>query len=468
MKFEQLEISTRIKKALSDIEYNELSPIQEQAIPQILDKHDILGCAQTGTGKTAAFMLPIIHNIITSGTRFKIRALILTPTRELAIQIHENTMKYSKYTNIRSLAIFGGVKEGHQKQKLSQGIDILIATPGRLLDFMNQRVISLSNIDYLVLDEADRMLDMGFVKDVNRIIESVPKKRQTLLFSATMPESIKELCDKILVNPISISVTPPSTTVDKIKQTVYMVEKANKLALLADIIKKENMFSVLVFSRTKYGADKIAKGLKSNNISVDVIHGNKSQNSRQNALKAFKSNKIQVLVATDIAARGIDIDYLSNVINYDLPETPETYVHRIGRTARAGREGSATSFCSSEEFGLLTSIKKECKIDIMEVSHKYEIKEILNVAKKDKVEKNKKSFHAIKQGNTQSDRSKNDKNKKQFDRSKNNNFSKKQNDKPYKVDSNKAVLNTKNNNETKKVETKEKLIPFAKLNVIKK
>ncbi len=368
MKFEELNISKKIKKALEDIKYETLSPIQEQALPAVIDGRDVLGCAQTGTGKTCAFMVPVLNNILTSPPTRDINALILTPTRELAIQIYENTVAYAKYTNIKSLAIYGGVREGTQKIRLKSGINILIASPGRLLDFIKQNVVKLNKVNYLVLDEADRMLDMGFVKDVKRIVECIPKKRQTLLFSATMPKSIKELCDELLNDPINITITPPSTTGEKIDQSVYMVDKFSKTNLLIDLIKKENLFSVLVFTRAKYKADNICQALINAKISAKSIHGDKSQQARQQALKDFKKNKIQVLVATDIAARGIDIDYLSHVINFDLPEVSETYVHRIGRTARAGRSGVAMSFCSSEETHLLKQIEKDCKIDIAVVS----------------------------------------------------------------------------------------------------
>ncbi len=421
MKFENLNISTRIKKALSDMNYETLSPIQEQAMPAVFDENDVLGCAQTGTGKTCAFMLPIINKILTTTPRFKIRALILAPTRELAIQIHESTVKYCKYTNIRSIAIFGGVKEGYQKQKLNQGVDILIATPGRLIDFINQKVISLKQIEFFVLDEADRMLDMGFIKDINRIIEYIPKNRQTLLFSATMPNSIKDLCSKLLNDPVEVTVAPPSTTVEKIKQSIYYVDKVNKLNLLKDIILEQNMFSVLVFSRTKHGADKIAKFLQKEKILVDAIHGDKSQNARQKALKDFKCNKIQVLVATDIAARGIDIDFLSNVINYDIPETSETYVHRIGRTARAGREGEATSFSSYEEIALVKQIEKDCNVILEEIKHKYKMTNLTLTPKSDKNKKNKSFNKAGSKPNFKHSNKSNGKSDKPFSNKKNRN-----------------------------------------------
>ncbi len=382
MTFNEFDLSKNIKKALQDINYETPSPIQEQAIPVLLEGKDVLGCAQTGTGKTCAFMVPILNKILTTNKTYKIRSLILTPTRELAIQIYESTLAYSKYTNIKSLAIFGGVKEGMQKQRLAQGVDVLIATPGRLLDFINQGVVNIKNIEFFVLDEADRMLDMGFIKDVNKVINLLPKKRQTLLFSATMPESIVEICNRILTNPIKITVTPPNTTVEKIKQSVYLVDKINKLNLLVDVIVDNKMFSVLVFSRTKHGANKICEYLVKTGIKAAAIHGNKSQNARQQALNDFKKNKIQVLVATDIVSRGIDIDYLSNVINFDAPEDSETYVHRIGRTARAGREGEATSFICFDELDILKQIKKDCKVDLVEMKHNYPMKLLFKSEKK--------------------------------------------------------------------------------------
>lgn len=365
MKFQDININNKLKRALSDLKYETPSPIQEEAIPVLLEGHDMIGVAQTGTGKTCAFMVPIIQKIMQQTENFRsIKALILTPTRELAIQIYENTLAYSKYTRIKSLAIFGGVKEGTQKTSLKNGVDILIATPGRLLDFLNQKCISVANVETFVLDEADRMLDMGFIKDVQKIIKHIPSKRQTLLFSATMPKDIRELCNTILVDPVTITVTPPATTVDAISQKLYYVDKVNKPDFLSDLIKSEGIFRALVFSRTKYGADKIAKFLIKKGIKASAIHGDKSQNARQKALNDFKDNKLQVLVATDIASRGIDIQELSHVINYDLPDTPETYVHRIGRTARAGHEGIAITLCSFPESDMVKEIEKTCKIKI--------------------------------------------------------------------------------------------------------
>ncbi|WP_300687398.1 DEAD/DEAH box helicase [Chryseobacterium sp.] len=345
MNFTDLNLIEPIAKAIQEQGYTTPTPIQERSIPDILDGRDFLGCAQTGTGKTAAFSIPILQNLSKNKVSNKhIKALILTPTRELAIQIEENINAYGKYLPLKQLVIFGGVKQGNQEAALRRGVDILVATPGRLLDFIAQGIISLKNIEIFVLDEADRMLDMGFVHDVKRIIKLLPQRRQTLFFSATMPGEIQKLANSILNNPIKVEVTPVSSTADTIKQSVYFVEKENKLNLLSHILKNDISDSVLVFSRTKHGADKIARKLQSDHISAEAIHGNKSQNARQNALNNFKSGKTRVLVATDIAARGIDIDELKFVINFELSDVSETYVHRIGRTGRAGAEGSSISF----------------------------------------------------------------------------------------------------------------------------
>ena len=345
MNFTDLNLIEPIAKAIQEQGYTNPTPIQEKSIPEITKGRDFLGCAQTGTGKTAAFAIPILQNL--SQNKFPnkhIKALILTPTRELAIQIEENIKAYGKYLPLKHLVIFGGVKQGNQETALKKGVDILVATPGRLLDFISQGIISLKNLEIFVLDEADRMLDMGFVHDVKRIIKLLPQKRQTLFFSATMPAEIQKLADSILNNPVKVEVTPVSSTADTIKQSVYFVEKDNKLNLLTHILKNDISDSVLVFSRTKHGADKIARKLQKDQITTEAIHGNKSQNARQNALNNFKSGKTRVLVATDIAARGIDIDELKFVINFELSDVSETYVHRIGRTGRAGAEGTSISF----------------------------------------------------------------------------------------------------------------------------
>ena len=364
MKFEDLKIIEPILKAVAEEGYKAPSPIQEQAIPHALEGKDILGCAQTGTGKTAAFAIPIIQKIYNQGnkgSKRQIQSLILTPTRELAVQIEDSFRSYGRYTNLKYCSIFGGVSQNPQTEKLRKGVDVLVATPGRLIDLINQRLVNLSNVSMFVLDEADRMLDMGFINDVKKIISLIPKKRQTLFFSATMPKEIAELVNSILVDPVKVAVTPVSSTVDKIKQKVYFVDKANKKKLLVYLLKNKDIDTALVFTRTKHEADKVEKDLKANKITAQAIHGDKSQNARQTALNNFKSGKIKVLVATDIAARGIDIDELSHVINYNLPNISETYVHRIGRTGRAGLGGTSISFCEYEEKDYLKNIQKLIK-----------------------------------------------------------------------------------------------------------
>lgn len=359
MKFTDLKIIPPILNALSEVGYETPTPIQEQAIPAILNKKDVLGCAQTGTGKTAAFAIPILQNLSEnrSGTG-QIKALILTPTRELAIQIQENFEDYGKHLKLKNLVIFGGVKQHQQEQDLKKGIDILIATPGRLLDFIGQGIIRLNQLQIFVLDEADRMLDMGFVHDVKRILKLIPAKRQNLFFSATMPKEIASLASEILVNPIKVEVTPVSSTAETINQSIYFVEKEDKTDLLIHLLQDRKLDQVLVFSRTKYGADKITKKLVKSGISAQAIHGDKSQNSRQNALNNFKEKKTRVLVATDIAARGIDIDELKYVVNYELSDVSETYVHRIGRTGRAGAEGTSFSFVDGLDLVNLRNTEK--------------------------------------------------------------------------------------------------------------
>lgn len=362
MTFKELNLAEPILKALQEKGYSIPTPIQEKAIKPALANRDILGLAQTGTGKTAAFSLPIIHHIHqeqkSTAKNRPIKALILTPTRELAIQIGEEITTYAAHTKVRHTVIFGGVKQKRQVDALRNGVDILIATPGRLLDLMNQGIIQLKNLDHFVLDEADRMLDMGFIHDIKRLLPKLPKKKQTLLFSATMPSSITSLSRSLLHRPIKVEVTPVSSPVESIKQYLYHVEKKEKKELLIRLLKEEEQDSVLVFSRTKYGADKIARSLKSAGIGSEAIHGNKSQNTRQRTLSNFKERKTRVLVATDIAARGIDVDNLELVINYDLPDVPETYIHRIGRTGRAGNEGTALSFCSKDEKTMLRDIER--------------------------------------------------------------------------------------------------------------
>jgi ATP-dependent RNA helicase RhlE len=361
--FNNLQLIEPVLKALSLEGYTQPTPIQEKSIPAILQQRDLLGCAQTGTGKTAAFAIPILqlmHQQQQSSAQKQrnIKALILTPTRELAIQIEESFKSYGRFLNLKPLVIFGGVPQHSQVNTLRSGVDILVATPGRLLDLMQQRHISLSNIQYFVLDEADRMLDMGFVHDVKRIIAKLPAKRQTLFFSATMPAEIKQLSNVLLTNPVKVEVTPVSSTVDIIQQSVYFVEKQSKHSLLSHLLEDKNISTALVFTQTKHGADRVAKNLVRIGISAEAIHGNKSQNARQRALENFKNRRTRVLVATDIAARGIDIDELTHVINYDLPNISETYVHRIGRTGRAGASGTAISFCDMSERPYLKDIQK--------------------------------------------------------------------------------------------------------------
>lgn len=361
MTFKDLNITESILKAIEEKGYTVPTAIQEKAIPAALVGRDVLGCAQTGTGKTASFAIPIIQQIVQNKTSVKrrgIKALILTPTRELALQINECIGDYSKYTGVRYGVIFGGVNQNPQIDMLRRGVDILVATPGRLLDLMNQGYIRLDDIQYFVLDEADRMLDMGFIHDIKRLLLKLPKEKQTLFFSATMPDVLVSIMNSLLKNPVKISVTPKSSTVSAIEQKVYFVEKKEKSQLLISILQQSDVQSVLVFSRTKHNADKIVKVLSKAGIGSQAIHGNKSQSARQTALGNFKSGKTRVMIATDIASRGIDINELPLVINYDLPEVPETYVHRIGRTGRAGHAGTALSFCSQEERKLMNDIQK--------------------------------------------------------------------------------------------------------------
>ena len=359
MKFEQLGLIKPILDALSSQGYEQPTPIQEKAIPSILQGKDLLGSAQTGTGKTAAFAIPILQNLSDKNQpKNHIKALILTPTRELAIQIQENFQAYGKHLKLKSLVIFGGVKQHHQENDLRKGVDILVATPGRLLDFISQGIIKLNQLEIFVLDEADRMLDMGFVHDVKRILKLLPPKRQNLFFSATMPKEIANLASDILVNPVKVEVAPVSSTADTIQQSIYFVDKDDKTDLLVHLLQDPKLDQVLVFSRTKHGADKIARKLHQSKISAEAIHGNKSQNARQNALNNFKSKKTRVLVATDIAARGIDIDELKYVVNYELSDVSETYVHRIGRTGRAGSEGTSFSLVDGLDLANLRSTEK--------------------------------------------------------------------------------------------------------------
>lgn len=366
MTFKELKISEPVLKALIDKEYVTPTPIQEQAIPAGVEGRDILGIAQTGTGKTAAFAIPIIEQLmkkemnpsLSKNNKRHIKALILTPTRELAIQIEESFSDYGKYSGLKHTVIFGGVKQGQQVKRLNQGVDILTATPGRLLDLIGQGFVKLNSVEHFVLDEADRMLDMGFIHDISRIIPMLPQQKQTMLFSATIPDEINKISRDLLHNPVKAEVAHSASVVDAIEQDLFFVEKPQKIDLLVRVLNEQSEERVLVFSRTKHGADKIVRALSKCKIGCEAIHGNKSQNARQTALKNFKSGKTRIIVATDIAARGLDIQDLGLVINYDLPDVAETYVHRIGRTGRAGNSGLAFTFCSSEEYPMIKDIQK--------------------------------------------------------------------------------------------------------------
>ncbi|GAB5409232.1 MAG: DEAD/DEAH box helicase [Balneolaceae bacterium] len=376
MTFNDLKLVEPILKALKQEGYTTPTPIQEQSIPILLNQHDLLGCAQTGTGKTAAFAIPILQHLFNARANENqtraIKALIVTPTRELAIQIADSFSVYGKFTGIRNTVIFGGVKQKAQTRALATNPDILVATPGRLLDLINQGFISLKEIEYFVLDEADQMLDMGFIHDIKKILAKLPSKRQSLFFSATMPPAIVQLSTRILGNYEKVTIKPKQTTAEKVGQKMYYVSKGNKPKLLIELLNKDEITSSIVFSRTKHGANKIVKKLIQAGIPAEAIHGNKSQPARQRALNNFKDGSLNVLVATDIAARGIDVDDISHVINYDLPNIPETYVHRIGRTGRAGSSGLAISFCAGDERPFLKDIQKLIKqeIDIVE-DHPY-------------------------------------------------------------------------------------------------
>lgn len=375
LSFESLDLHPSIKEALKNKGYEIPTPIQAQAIPHLLEGRDLLGIAQTGTGKTAAFSLPIINRLVKNKIKTRparVRALILTPTRELAAQIDDNIKTYSKDLKIFSAVIFGGVGHRQQIMNMGKGVDILVATPGRLLDLMDDGHVLFDQLEVFVLDEADRMLDMGFIHDVKKIISKLPKVRQTLLFSATMPNDIASLANALLKEPVRVEVTPESTTVEKIDQRLLLVDRSNKSLLLASLLKDRSITSVLVFTRTKHGANRVVKNLETVSIASAAIHGNKSQSAREKALGDFRAQKIRVLVATDIAARGIDVSHVSHVINYDLPDDPKSYVHRIGRTARAGREGIAISFCDETEKGLLKDIEKSINSKIpVDTNHAY-------------------------------------------------------------------------------------------------
>lgn len=396
MTFNDLKLYNNIQQALEEEGYSNPTPIQEQAIPEILLGQDLVACAQTGTGKTGAFAIPIlnlIHRIVGSAKKAKhIRTLVVTPTRELAIQIDESFKTYGKYTNVKSLVIFGGVNQVPQVNELKNGVDVLIATPGRLLDLHKQGFIDLNHMHHLVLDEADQMLDMGFINDVKKIIKLTPDNRQTLLFSATMPLAIRELADTFLTKPKYISVTPISSTAENVSQKVYFVNKDDKRLLLKQLIIQESLSNALVFTRTKHGADNIVKVLKKASIKAEAIHGDKSQNARQRVLEKFKNKEIDILVATDIAARGIDIEQLPFVINFDIPNISETYVHRIGRTGRAGNSGLAISFCGKDEKTYWQDIEKLIRMKVKVVTdHQFTWKDetINSTAKPDLRNKNK-------------------------------------------------------------------------------
>jgi ATP-dependent RNA helicase RhlE len=381
MHFESLNIIEPILRSLKEEGYTLPTPIQTEAIPVVLNGTDLIGCAQTGTGKTAAFAVPILQLLHANKVfekKRRIRSLVVTPTRELAIQIEESFKSYGRYTGLTYTVVFGGVNQNPQTTSLRNGVDILIATPGRLLDLMNQGFISLKDVEIFVLDEADRMLDMGFIHDVRRIIAALPHKRQSLFFSATMPPEIVRLAGSIVNKPVKVEVTPSASTVDIVNQYVYFIDKGNKNAMLIELLKDKMIKTALVFTRTKFGADKVVKVLQRKNISAEAIHGNKAQNARQKALSNFKAQKTRVLVATDIAARGIDVDDLEYVINYEIPNISETYVHRIGRTGRAGASGTAISFCDAEEKAYLNDIEKLItkKIQVVE-DHPYPLTEIL-------------------------------------------------------------------------------------------
>lgn len=412
-----LKLIQPIEKALLAEGYKEPTPIQVQAIPELLKGRDLMGCAQTGTGKTAAFSIPILQNLAEKNEKVKdkrvTRALVVAPTRELAIQISNSFKAYGKNLEIRTVPIYGGVSQKPQVKRLQKGVEVIVATPGRLLDLINQGYISLKHVKYFVLDEADLMLDMGMLRDVKKIITYLPKEKQTMFFSATMPSEIEKLANSILKNPLKVVVSPVSSPVEIIDQKFYYVDNSNKTNLLIHLLKNKEIVSALVFSRTKHRANKIAKQLEQNGIMAEAIHGNKSQNARQLALSNFKERKTRVLVATDIAARGIDIDELSHVINFDLPEVAETYIHRIGRTGRASHGGTAIAFCSFSEKPLLNSIEKLIGRDIKEIKdHPYPLKDT-------RVEEKKKPSRKSKTSQSKGKSSDSYKNKKKTDASKN-------------------------------------------------
>lgn len=427
-----LNLIAPLQMALDEQGYTKFTPIQEQAIPELLAGNDLLGVAQTGTGKTASFALPILQtissNVKVSKQKRRIKALILAPTRELAIQISDSFKTYGKHLKLRTLVVYGGVSQHPQTKRLRQGVDILVATPGRLLDLVHQKHIHLNDVEHFVLDEADLMLDMGMIDDVKKIAKYLPNNRQTMLFSATMPDEIEKLTETLLNNPVKVEVTPLSSTVDTIKQQIYFVEQNNKTNLLLHLLKDDTIESALIFSRTKHGANKIVSALNNNGFKADAIHGDKTQRARQKALKNFKERKIRVLVATDIAARGIDVAALSHVINYNLSEVPETYVHRIGRTGRSGQEGVAISFCSSEELGMLRGIQRLTGITLEEVSdHPFEAENLSDKAKKPARSRNRNRGR-----NRNRNRNQSQSNRQSNGETKNNNKQSKNSESPYK------------------------------------
>ena len=379
-KFPDLDLIKPLARAVAQEGYETPTPIQARCIPELLKGRDLLGCAQTGTGKTAAFALPVLQNMQKSGARkHRIRTLVMTPTRELAAQIHDSFQTYGRGLSLTSTVIFGGVSQKAQEKALRRGPDILVATPGRLLDLMGQKIISLKHVEYFILDEADRMLDMGFIHDVRRVIDVLPEKRQSLFFSATMPPAVTKLADRMLTDPVQVRVASKSPTADRIDQKLMYVDKGDKRKLLEVLLQDTAIRRALVFSRTKHGADRICRDLVRENIAAGAIHGNKSQNARTRALAAFKNGKFRVLVATDIAARGIDVDGISHVINFDLPNESESYVHRIGRTARAGKAGKAISFCAGDEWEYLREIEKLLKQKVpVDTEHAFHSEEAAN------------------------------------------------------------------------------------------
>ncbi len=372
MTFKELELKKQLEDAIQKAGYTEPSPIQEKAIPEMLAGHDMIACAQTGTGKTAAFALPILNELQVL-RKHKIRALVLTPTRELAIQIFDNFKKYGRYLRLRTVCIYGGAKQGPQLAALGRGCDILVATPGRLMDYMDRGIVSLDQIEVFVLDEADRMLDMGFVGDIRNIVSKMNTERQTVLFSATMPRPIEQLAQELLTDPVSIKVAPTTSPAETVDQKICFTEKDNKKLVLGSFLTQPHVKKSIVFTRTKYGADKLVRELKKEGINSLSIHGDKTQGQRQNALERFRSGNIKVLVATDVAARGIDIPKITHVFNYDLPEETESYIHRIGRAGRAGATGEAVSLCCSDEMGLLFDIEKMMKKEIPELETEWSV-----------------------------------------------------------------------------------------------